>query len=250
MSKNKGIEKPKSPKNPNWEREEVILALDLYFRYGHKPLSTEHEEVIKLSNLLRSLSSGKVRTESFRNPNSVSMKLNNFIPFDPQYAGAAGLRGNSKLDKQIWDEFAHDPEYLRQVAQRIIDNVESGNMEKVEDFELEEEEFFEGRLLYRMHRIRERNKRLVEQVKNSALINGDLKCSVCKFDFEKAYGDLGKGYIECHHTIPVSDYKGKTQVNPKDLALVCSNCHRMLHRRRPWLKPEELREFYNEEQCE
>lgn len=249
MTRNKGSEKPKLPRNPNWEREEVILALDLYLRYGHKPLSTDHEEVIKLSNLLRSLSNGKVRTESFRNPNSVSMKLNNFIPFDPLYAGAAGLRGNSKLDKKIWDEFAHDPEYLRHVAQRIIDNVEAGNAERAEDVELEEEEFFEGRLLYRMHRIRERNKRLVEQVKNSALKNGDLKCSVCKFDFEKAYGDLGKGYIECHHTIPVSEYKGKTQVNPKDLALVCSNCHRMLHRRRPWLKPEELRMFYNEEQC-
>jgi putative restriction endonuclease len=26
-----------------------------------------------------------------------------------------------------------------------------------------------------------------------------------------------------------------------DLALVCANCHRMLHRRRPWLNPADLR---------
>ncbi len=54
------------------------------------------------------------------------------------------------------------------------------------------------------------------------------------------YGVLGEDYIECHHTKPVSEYLVEQSTNINDLILVCSNCHRMLHRKRPWLKKEEL----------
>lgn len=58
-------------------------------------------------------------------------------------------------------------------------------------------------------------------------------CCVCGFDFYKAYGDRGQGYIEVHHTKPISSYDGKHPVNPDtDMEVVCSNCHRMIHRSR------------------
>ena len=59
----------------------------------------------------------------------------------------------------------------------------------------------------------------------------ELKCEVCGFDFKKAYGKLGAGYIEVHHKKPVSEGVRMTDLN-NDLAMLCSNCHRMIHRGR------------------
>lgn len=54
-------------------------------------------------------------------------------------------------------------------------------------------------------------------------------CQVCGLNFEKAYGELGKAFIEVHHLHPVS--QGERKVNPiKDLIPLCSNCHSMIHR--------------------
>jgi predicted HNH restriction endonuclease len=71
--------------------------------------------------------------------------------------------------------------------------------------------------------------------------NGKLACDVCDFDYTTVYGDLGVGFIECHHRIPVSDLQPGAKTKLSDLALVCANCHRMLHRKRPWLTIEVLR---------
>lgn len=75
----------------------------------------------------------------------------------------------------------------------------------------------------------ERNPKLRQQ---ALKIHGYL-CSVCNFDFQKTYGEIGKGYIEVHHKKPLYTLKGEVKVDPKeDLAPVCSNCHRMLHRKK------------------
>lgn len=115
----------------------------------------------------------------------------------------------------------------------------------VNDDSIEDLEFPEGRVLYRMHRFRERNSRLTDQAKARALErHGRLACEACGFDFFETYGELGKHFIECHHTIPVWDLSPGTKTKLADIALVCSNCHRMLHRRRPWpLGLAELREM-------
>jgi 5-methylcytosine-specific restriction protein A len=58
-------------------------------------------------------------------------------------------------------------------------------------------------------------------------------CQACGFSFEDKYGALGEGYIEVHHIKPLSSMDGETHVNPEtDLICLCSNCHRMVHRRR------------------
>lgn len=38
------------------------------------------------------------------------------------------------------------------------------------------------------------------------------------------------GFIEYHHIMPISDYYANAETTLSDLALVCANCHRMLHR--------------------
>jgi 5-methylcytosine-specific restriction protein A len=67
-------------------------------------------------------------------------------------------------------------------------------------------------------------------------------CQACGFDFSRAYGSLGEGFIEVHHRLRVSDMGAEYFVNPiKDLVPVCANCHAMLHRRTPPMTVEELR---------
>ena len=74
-------------------------------------------------------------------------------------------------------------------------------------------------------------------------VNGYV-CKICGFDFEKKYGDIGKGFIHVHHIEMVSSFGGEYYLDPKkDLIPVCPNCHAMLHRKNPPLEPAELRQI-------
>ena len=67
-------------------------------------------------------------------------------------------------------------------------------------------------------------------------------CMVCEFNFEDCYGALGKGYIECHHIDELSGRDGKSEPTELgQLAVLCANCHRMVHRQTPCLTLKELR---------
>lgn len=235
-----GLEEPESaskPRNPPWQRDELILALDLYFRHPPKTISQTHPAVVALSELLNSLPIHPSRpdAERFRNPNGVYMKLGNFLRFDPDYEGADLSRGG-KLEELIWNEFSNYRNRLHKLAEAIKSGFSTATKDAQLDDE-EESEFPEGRVLYRLHRQRERNSALVKKKKASA---ERLACEVCGFDFEATYGELGTGYIECHHTQPISEYDSSQKTRLQDLALVCANCHRMLHRRRPWLRIQQL----------
>ena len=102
--------------------------------------------------------------------------------------------------------------------------------------------FPEGKLKEELHFSRERNRELVRQAKLLRLNqDGCLTCACCGFDFFATYGEVGKGFIEAHHTKPVSTlHENGEETKIEDLALVCSNCHSMLHRKRPWLEMNEL----------
>lgn len=69
-------------------------------------------------------------------------------------------------------------------------------------------------------------------------------CAACGFDFGKAYGPIGAGYIEVHHLVPVSKMGGIYVVDPiRDLIPLCANCHAIAHRHDPPLQLRELREL-------
>ncbi len=62
-----------------------------------------------------------------------------------------------------------------------------------------------------------------------------IVCEACGFDFGKVYGDVGRNFIEAHHMKPVSEMKEGDKTQIEDMAMLCSNCHRMVHRIRPWI---------------
>jgi len=75
------------------------------------------------------------------------------------------------------------------------------------------------------------------------LKTGRLECEVCSADFVKIYGERGQGFIEAHHKKPVSKLCENEKTKTSDLALVCSNCHRMIHRSNPMLSVAELKKL-------
>lgn len=101
----------------------------------------------------------------------------------------------------------------------------------------------EGHELLRLHRTRERSRGLVARKKRSVLFEcGRLACEACGFDFVAVYGPRGDGFAEVHHTLPISQSSTGRRTRLSELAVVCANGHRMLHRR-PWLSVPELREL-------
>lgn len=87
---------------------------------------------------------------------------------------------------------------------------------------------FEDATKFRLHKRIERNAKLAKEAKR---IHG-YSCQVCGLNFEEKYGEIGKGYIEAHHLEPISDLKGKKVARDpaKDFAVLCANCHRMIHK--------------------
>jgi 5-methylcytosine-specific restriction enzyme A len=221
-------------RNPNWHRDEIILALDLYFDKNIGPIDSGNPKIIALSRLLNKLPilNHKPGSQTFRNPNGVTLKLSNFKALDPNYSGK-GMEAYSKLDKEVFDEFRLDIKRLHRIAneiRQVSENPELSNeVSKIENSEIDSVK--EGQVLYKLHKARERDRRIVEAKKEKIMKEkGYLKCEACDFDFEKTYGQIGKGFIECHHLIPLSNFQANKKTSLEDLALLCSNCHRMIHR--------------------
>jgi 5-methylcytosine-specific restriction protein A len=83
----------------------------------------------------------------------------------------------------------------------------------------------EGELRLVAHLVKERNRKIVKEKKQRAISSNTLYCEVCTFSFQETFQ---YNFIECHHLSPIGQL-GIRETKLKDLALVCANCHRMLH---------------------
>jgi hypothetical protein len=87
----------------------------------------------------------------------------------------------------------------------------------------------EERRKYRIHRRIERNPSAARRAKE---VHGTI-CQACNFDFAKAYGEIGTGFIEAHHLRRIADLREGETVSydvAEDFAVLCSNCHHMIHK--------------------
>ena len=111
-------------RNPAWDRDELILALDVYLRVPRARNDKKDPALQDLSETLRSLPIHTDRPDPtrFRNLNSVYLKLQNFKAIDPEYTarGLSGLTaGGTRREQAVWDRYAQEPEELRRVAEAI-----------------------------------------------------------------------------------------------------------------------------------
>jgi predicted HNH restriction endonuclease len=127
------------------------------------------------------------------------------------------------------------------------------NLKKIETGERKIQTFDENIIIsegvkkYAEVAVYERSKKLRDFAIANFTKDGRISCQCCTFNFEDFYGaEIGKGFIEIHHTKPIFKYLDEDIENTlehavKNLAPVCSNCHRMIHRN--WSKPLEIQDL-------
>lgn len=136
---------------------------------------------------------------------------------------SVSLLNNSKsileIQNTIWSLF----------TDQFLTSVETSSCEEsVQSNNLYDQFYDEGKIITELkeHYKRERSAILINLAKKRAIERGILRCECCGFDFIQVYGEE---FIECHHRLPIAN--GERESSIDDLALVCSNCHRMLHRK-------------------
>jgi 5-methylcytosine-specific restriction enzyme A len=229
--------------NPNWSRDETILALDLYFRCAGEIPNSDDALITELSRELRGLPIHEValRNATFRNPDGVAFKLQNLR----QVATGQGFGNTSANDRNIWEEFGSQPGTVARLANSIRDAAKE--MEKLSDAPWNSDddvEFFEGRVLTKLHRIKERAHGLRKKLLAARRRLGALTCEMCARPCESTDSQIDDAPFEVHHVVPLSaTLMRRTRLT--DVALLCANCHRILHRaianRKRWIGIPEAR---------
>lgn len=228
-----------------WTVDELILVCEALAQNGWEPIPLADERVAELSALLRRSPehASAERGDRFRSRSSIHLKLENLRTCHPSYRGAP--TNASRLDGEVVRKFIENSEDMTARARRIRSAIAEGTVTPDEISALRtydpEMTAHEGSIIAVLQQRRERDphirNRKIQQAREQ---RGNISCEVCGFNFEEFYGDLGSGYIEVHHRCPLH-VSGATTTRLSDLTLVCSNCHRMIHKGYPLL-PEELTE--------
>jgi len=132
------------------------------------------------------------------------------------------------------------------VLRRILEVDNAREARKIEVAEPEDPTVVEGGTYLAVHLKRDRDPAFAAKAKRLALERDPfLHCEVCGFSYLKTYGSVGEGFIECHHLEPLGERTAETETRSKDYAMLCANCHRMVHRSTPVMSPSKLREMMN-----
>jgi 5-methylcytosine-specific restriction enzyme A len=109
-----------------------------------------------------------------------------------------------------------------------------------EEVEETQEELFEGAVRRVLVNAYERN----PEARKNCIEHHGAVCKACGFDFEKKYGEIGKGFIHVHHLKQISEIGKTYQIDPvNDLVPVCPNCHAIMHKRKPPYTIQEVKSF-------
>ncbi len=188
----------------------------------------------------------KIRAENFRakinvredfNLKEIDLKIKNNVNKSKLYEyGNVYAKFYDKENIPNSEILIADLNYFLNIYQELIYN----DNEEIED--LSSNTIFEKKKIKYHYRV-ERNTNISKKVKQK---KGHI-CEACEFDFEIKYGSLGEKFIEVHHLIPISSLEpGKIEMNLiNDFAVLCSNCHRMIHRLKNPSNLDELKQVIN-----
>lgn len=232
--------------NPDWTRDETILALRLYFECGASMPSKNDLRVQRLSSVLRAFPyhAEAARKDTFRNADGVTFKLHNLH----SVATGKGFANTSKTDREIWQSFGSNPQQVMELAALIEASVNLQEAEVSGAVDDDVEEFFEGRVLTLVHKRRERHPKVRKALLASRRRkNGLLLCDLCYMG-SAAQGTIFEDAIfEAHHLLPLGLASSERKTHLRDMALVCGNCHRLIHRlithHKRWLDLPECRDI-------
>lgn len=144
--------------------------------------------------------------------------------------------------QSIHGPFDLDDEWTQEVF-RLNHSAGSSGESDLPDLDTDHGLGSEGARRWRLHLMIERNRGNVERKKRQVKRDtGSLDCEACGFNFAASYGGLGADFCEVHHRKPLSKVEAPVKPDLDDLAIVCSNCHRMIHKTDPMMTIEKFRE--------
>lgn len=219
-------------KNPDWTKEELVLALDLYFKLEHGQMHGTNPAVIQLSKDLKALGvhSDIANPVAFRSVNSVSLKLANLKRLDKNFSGI-GMKGGSNIEKAVWAEYSSNRDLLTREAEVIRRKyLQPKATEGSKELKTEEPaSSYSSEFKFLIHRNLDTNP-ITRRLKINAVRNEgqDLKCTVCNLDFISFYGQIGVDALEIHYAEAIEEPVEQQSIQIGKYAIVCSNCHEIL----------------------
>lgn len=133
-----------------------------------------------------------------------------------------------------------DKEESQEIVNKVMALIKNGGAFSLPDVD-QNTSIKEGNPRLISHFRRERNSTIVKAKKAAVLkATGKLCCEACGFDFKEVYGDIGEGFCEVHHLRPLSEENGEVETRLQDLAIICSNCHRIIHKTDPMFSIKKL----------
>lgn len=152
-----------------WNRDEMILALNLYLKLPFGQMDARNFQVIHLANIIG------------RSPNAVALRLVNYAAHDPnlQQRGISGMSHGGKVCEEYWNEFVGDRERLLYESEKILAHYEGTTIEKKYATEIRDlPEDIKGEVKLRQVRTRV-NQNVFRQI---VLSNYDEKCALTGID--------------------------------------------------------------------
>ncbi|MGW4849422.1 HNH endonuclease [Nocardia brasiliensis] len=235
----------------DWRVEEQILACDLLCQNSWKTVPESDPRTSELSTLLRSQWPYAPSIPEYRGVASVHRKVEDLRTAHPNHTGVT-TRGGT-LSRRIAAAFVEDPEAMHVLAEGLrqrgqldlpLQYGEDADPDPAAAAALSAAEFaaaLEGKAARRLTRVYERNPKLRRQkIAQSRKQRGGISCEVCGFDYEQFYPGIGEGYVHVHHVVPLH-VSGPVENALDDLALLCANCHGMIHKPARYLTLDELR---------
>lgn len=177
-----------------WNRNEMILALNLYLKLPFGQMHARNEEVIKLAHLIG------------RTPNAVALRLVNYASYDPnlKQRGILGMSHGRKVCENYWDEFSKNKEQLIYESERILATYEGTTIEDKYACEIQDiPKELKGEMKVRQVMMRV-NQRVFRQM---VLSNFDGKCALTGIDISEL--------LIASHIIPWASNE-QERLNPKN----------------------------------
>lgn len=206
----------------NWKQSTNIEIGDFVYIYVSKPISgIMYKCIVTNVNLpILTIDDSKFvidgkQYENYGRYMELELLFKYIEPISFEFLKSNGFRGN--------------PQSPRVIEEDLINKIEAFQTSFPLEFndELSEQDLKEGKAIKVLVNAFERN----EKARNLAIEYHGSKCFACGFDFYEKYGDLGKGYIQVHHKVPLNKINKEYTVDYKtDLIPLCANCHAMIHR--------------------
>jgi 5-methylcytosine-specific restriction protein A len=146
------------------------------------------------------------------------------------------------LDPEMWGIESYDDGTGECTLRRSFYRQAVVTTARVPDVDADAVSALEGKKRWVQHFQRERDRKLVDAKKRQVLTKqGKLICEACKFDFTEFYAPHAANFCEVHHRKALADLREGEETKLHDLAILCSNCHRVIHLIKPMPQVEQFR---------